>query len=141
LDIFSKGGSSALTAIMLAERRGDEKANACSIGLCGNHVDVGRQRAQLLGDSSQGGAWIDRVKIPAGKRILAHTHPQDELVTVMEGTWYLGEGTKFNSAKRERVPRGQFHRHSGRRTSFCCGEGRYRDRSTQWQWQISHGVC
>jgi anti-sigma factor ChrR (cupin superfamily) len=48
----------------------------------------GRQRAQLLGDSSQGGAWIDRVKIPAGARVLAHTHAQDELVTVIEGTWY-----------------------------------------------------
>ena len=28
----------------------------------------GRQRAQLFGDSNQGGAWIDRVKIPAGGR-------------------------------------------------------------------------
>jgi len=30
-----------------------------------------------------------------GKHVLAHTHPQHELVTVIEGTWYLGEGTKF----------------------------------------------
>jgi quercetin dioxygenase-like cupin family protein len=59
----------------------------------------GRQRAQLFGDSSQGGAWVDRVKIPAGGRALAHTHPQDELVTVIEGTWYLGEGEKFDPAK------------------------------------------
>jgi hypothetical protein len=35
----------------------------------------GRERAQLLGDSSQGGAWVDRAKIPAGKRVLAHTPP------------------------------------------------------------------
>ncbi len=46
----------------------------------------GRERAQLLGDSSQGGVWIDRAKIPAGKHVLAHTHPQDEPVTVIEGT-------------------------------------------------------
>ena len=72
-----------------------------------NYTD-GRQRAQLLGDSSQGGAWIDRVKIPAGKRVLAHTHPQDEPVTVIEGTWYLGEGTKFNSAKLKAYPAGSF---------------------------------
>ena len=39
----------------------------------------GRQRAQLFGDSSQGGAWVDRARIPAGMRVLAHTHPQDEL--------------------------------------------------------------
>jgi quercetin dioxygenase-like cupin family protein len=68
----------------------------------------GRERAQLFGDSSQGGAWIDRVRMPAGKRVLAHTHPQDELLTVIEGTWYLGEGTKFDSSKLKRYPAGSF---------------------------------
>jgi quercetin dioxygenase-like cupin family protein len=68
----------------------------------------GRQRAQLVGDSSQGGTWIDRVKIPGGARVLAHTHTQDELVTVIEGTWYLGEGAKFESAKLKGYPAGSF---------------------------------
>src|SRR5215467_4029986 len=68
----------------------------------------GRQRAQLFGDSSQGGAWIDRVKVPAGARVLAHTHGQDELVTVIEGSWYLGEGTKFDAARLKGYPAGSF---------------------------------
>ena len=68
----------------------------------------GRERAQLLGDSSQGGAWVDRAKIPAGKQVLAHTHPQDEHVTVIEGTWYLGEGPKFNPASLKGYPAGSF---------------------------------
>ena len=68
----------------------------------------GRQRAKLFGDSSQDGAWIDRVKIPGGARVLAHTHPQDELVTVIEGTWYLGEGAKFDSAKLKGYPASSF---------------------------------
>lgn len=68
----------------------------------------GRQRAQLSGDSSRDGAWIDRVKIPAGGRVLAHTHPQDELVTVIEGTWYLGEGERFDPAKLKGYPAGSF---------------------------------
>jgi quercetin dioxygenase-like cupin family protein len=68
----------------------------------------GRQRAQLFGDSSEGGSWIDRVKIPGGARVLAHTHPQDELVTVIEGTWYLGEGAKFDAAKLKGYPAGSF---------------------------------
>ena len=68
----------------------------------------GRQRAHLLGDSNQEGAWIDRAKIPAGKRVLAHTHPQDEPVTVIKGTWYLGEGTKFNSTRLKAYPAGSF---------------------------------
>jgi quercetin dioxygenase-like cupin family protein len=68
----------------------------------------GRQRAQLFGDSSQDGAWIDRVKIPGNTRVLAHTHSQDELVTVMEGTWYLGDGPKFDSGKLKGYPAGSF---------------------------------
>src|SRR6266498_4846543 len=68
----------------------------------------GRERAQLLGDSSQGGVWIDRAKIPAGKRVLAHTHPQDEPVTVIEGTWYLGEGSKFDPTTLKAYPAGSF---------------------------------
>jgi anti-sigma factor ChrR (cupin superfamily) len=68
----------------------------------------GRERAQLLGDSSRGGPWVDRAKIPAGKRVLAHTHSQDEQVTVMEGTWYVGEGTKFDSTKLKGYPAGSF---------------------------------
>ena len=72
------------------------------------YYNDGRQRAHLLGDSSKGGAWIDRTKIPAGARVLAHTHPQDEPVTVIEGTWYLGEGAKFDSAKLKGYPAGSF---------------------------------
>lgn len=68
----------------------------------------GRQRAQLFGDSSKTGAWVDRVKIPGGMRVLAHTHPQAELVTVIEGTWYLGEGDRFDSARLKGYPAGSF---------------------------------
>ena len=68
----------------------------------------GRQRAPLFGDSSKGGAWVDRVRIPAGKRVVAHTHPQDELVTVIEGTWYVGEGERFDPAKLKGYAAGSF---------------------------------
>jgi quercetin dioxygenase-like cupin family protein len=72
------------------------------------YYNDGRQRAHLFGESSQGATWIDRVRIPGGARVLAHTHPQDELVTVIEGTWYLGEGAKFDSAKLKGYPAGSF---------------------------------
>src|SRR6185369_2459415 len=98
-------------ATSLAEHRKNE-----IVGLTADEVrwftppyyNDGRQRAHLYGDSSQGGTWIDRVKIPAGARVFAHTHPQDELVTVIEGAWYLGEGTKFDSAKLKGYPVGSF---------------------------------
>ncbi len=101
----------------------------------------GRERAQLLGDSSQGGAWIDRVKIPAGKRVLAHTHQQGRTSHRHRRNLLSGRGNEIHLHKAERVARGQFHRYSGWRTSFCCDEGPYRDRFAQRPWQISHGLC
>lgn len=68
----------------------------------------GRQRAHLRGDSSKGGDWIDRVRIPGGSRVLAHTHPDDEIVTVIEGTWYLGIGERFDETKLKPYPAGSF---------------------------------
>ncbi len=68
----------------------------------------GRQRANLLGDSSKGGDWIDRVKIPGGSRVLPHTHPEDEVVTVIQGTWFLGIGKKFDETSLKACPAGSF---------------------------------
>jgi hypothetical protein len=68
----------------------------------------GRQRAYLLGDSSKGGDWTDRVRIPGGAKVLPHTHPHDEIVTVIEGTWYLGLGETFDEAKLVPYPAGSF---------------------------------
>ena len=73
-----------------------------------SYYSDGRQRAQLLGDSAQEGFWIDRVKIPSGGRVRAHTHPHDELVTVIEGTWYVGQGEKFDATKLKGYPAGSF---------------------------------
>jgi quercetin dioxygenase-like cupin family protein len=68
----------------------------------------GRQRAHLRGDSTKGGAWVDRVKIPGGSRVLAHSHPDEEVVTVIEGTWYLGIGEKSDETRLKGYPAGSF---------------------------------
>lgn len=105
----------ALAAVTLAMTRGfQNKKEIVSLTpeqvrwFTPSYYKDGRQRAQLLGDSSRGGAWVDRVKIPAGGRVLAHTHPNDELVTVIEGTWYLGEGEKFDPTKLKGYQPGSF---------------------------------
>ena len=109
------GAGTIVTALALATSLA-QRSKKEIVGLTADEVrwstppyyNDGRQRAQLFGDSSQGGAWIDRVKIPGGARVLAHTHPQDELVTVIEGTWYLGEGAKFDSTKLRGYTAGSF---------------------------------
>jgi len=83
-----------------------------------SYYQDGRQRAQLYGDSSRGGVRVDRVKGPAGGRVLAHSHPHDELVTVIEGTWYLGEGERFDAARLTACAGGELYRRPGRRSSL-----------------------
>ncbi|PYX33577.1 MAG: hypothetical protein DMG80_05845 [Acidobacteria bacterium] len=39
---------------------------------------------------------------------MPHTHPQDELVPVIKGICYLGEGTKFDATKLKGYPAGSF---------------------------------
>lgn len=68
----------------------------------------GRQRASLFGDSRQDGVWVDRARIPGNLRVLAHTHPHDELATVISGTWYVGIGPRFDRAKLKAYPAGSF---------------------------------
>ena len=35
-------------------------------------------------------------------------HPDDEVVTVIEGTWYLGIGEKFDASSLKAYPAGSF---------------------------------
>ena len=73
-----------------------------------SYYNDGRQRAQLIGNSSKPGPFVDRVKIPGGGRVRAHTHPETEVDTVIAGTWYVGMGDKFDAAKLKPYPAGSF---------------------------------
>ena len=68
-------------------------------------LPAGAQMAVLDGDPKQKGSFTIRLKMPAGYRIPAHTHPAAERVTVISGAVHLGIGEKFDeSAGRELNP-------------------------------------
>ena len=48
------------------------------------------------------------VRIPDGSKVLPHTHPHDEAVTVMQGIWYLGIGETLDETKLEPYSAGSF---------------------------------
>lgn len=52
----------------------------------------GAQFAVVHGDPTMDGMYVVRLKVPAGFRIAAHTHPNDENVTVLSGTFHIGTG-------------------------------------------------
>src|SRR5262245_9192005 len=55
-------------------------------------LPAGAEAAVLFGDPSKDGLFALRLKLPAGYAIPPHTHPADEVVTVISGTVNLGMG-------------------------------------------------
>jgi quercetin dioxygenase-like cupin family protein len=58
----------------------------------------GAQLAVLYGDPSKEGVFVMRIKFPANYRVPAHTHPVDEIVTVISGEFNIGMGEEFDEA-------------------------------------------
>ena len=52
----------------------------------------GAKAAILFGNPSKEGLFALRLKLPAGYRVPPHTHPVDEVVTVVSGKFNLGIG-------------------------------------------------
>jgi hypothetical protein len=73
-------------------------------------IPKGAKMAVLEGDPSKKGPFALRIKLPDGYRIMPHTHPKDERVTVISGTLYLGEGGKFDEKTGKVMPAGSYGR-------------------------------
>jgi quercetin dioxygenase-like cupin family protein len=61
-------------------------------------VPKGAKVAVLYGDPAKEGLFVIRVRLPANYRIAAHSHPTDEIVTVLSGTLLVGMGDKLAPA-------------------------------------------
>src|SRR5215475_14118787 len=55
--------------------------------------------AVLVGDPSQRGPYLIRVKLPSGTKMQPHRHPEDRIYTVISGVFYIGLGDRFDPAK------------------------------------------
>ena len=53
----------------------------------------------LVGDPTQPGPYVVRVKVPAGVKLMPHWHPEDRIYTVISGVFYIGLGSTFDAAK------------------------------------------
>lgn len=66
----------------------------------------GSKMAVLYGDPGKDGLFVIRLKFPANYKIPAHSHPADEVVTVISGTVMIGMGDKLNTASMKGFPGG-----------------------------------
>jgi quercetin dioxygenase-like cupin family protein len=75
--------------------------------------------AVLVGNPHQPGPFVIRVRVPAGERMMPHTHAEDRVHTVISGVFYIGLGEKFDENQLTAhapgsvlvVPSGQAHFH------------------------------
>jgi quercetin dioxygenase-like cupin family protein len=69
----------------------------------------GSQVAVLEGDPKQAGLFTMRIKLAAGTKIMPHTHPRPERVTVIWGEARVGFGDVYDAKKTKRFPAGSFY--------------------------------
>ena len=65
--------------------------------------------ARILGNEKEAGPYTYRVKLPQGRVVEAHSHPDDRMYTVISGTWYIGWGGEFDESKLTALPAGSFY--------------------------------
>lgn len=68
----------------------------------------GAKAVILEGNPAKPGPFTMRLKLPADYKILPHTHPAIEHVTVLSGTLNIGTGDAFDSGKTTPVGAGGF---------------------------------
>ena len=83
-------------------------ADAVSWGPAPPMLPKGAQLAVLSGDPGKEGPFAVRLKMPAGYKIPAHSHPTYEAVTVISGDFNVGMGDKLDEAKAEKLKASSF---------------------------------
>ena len=71
-------------------------------------VPKGAKVAVLYGDPAKDGLFVIRVRLPANYRVPPHSHPTDEVVTVLSGTLLVGMGDKLAPGSAKAFPANSF---------------------------------
>ncbi len=65
--------------------------------------------ATVYGDPAKPGMFVQRYKLPAGLKLMPHSHPDSpRTVAVMSGTLYYALGDKWDETKMRALPAGTF---------------------------------
>jgi quercetin dioxygenase-like cupin family protein len=62
--------------------------------------------AVVVGQPSEPGPYVVRVKVPPGVKLMPHIHPEDRIYTVISGVFYIGLGEEFDADKLAAYPPG-----------------------------------
>jgi quercetin dioxygenase-like cupin family protein len=68
------------------------------------------QAAVLIGDPAKSDPYVERVKLPPNATVPPHTHPDIENITVISGSFGIGQGSVPDKSKGQMLPAGSFYR-------------------------------
>ena len=83
----------------------------------------GAKFAVLEGDPSKEGLFTMHLRFPDGFQIKPHWHPAVEHITVVSGTFHLGMGDAFDTAKTKALPVGAFAFMAPKMNHFAWAKG------------------
>lgn len=69
----------------------------------------GAKIAVLHGNPAKSGPFVMRLMTPAGYKVAPHWHSQDEQLTVISGTFYIGMGDHYEPSTARGLQAGGFH--------------------------------
>jgi len=80
---------------------------------------AGAQSAVVAGDPTKPGFYAIYNKWTKGNHFSRpHFHPNDRYIVVLQGTWWVGSGPKFDSASTTPMPAGSFVTHFGKQVHW-----------------------
>jgi hypothetical protein len=78
----------------------------------------GESQAVLYGDPTKPGLYIMLIKWYPHHTSRPHLHPNDRFLTVLEGTWWVGTGAKYDPDSMVAMPKGSFVIHYGKQIHY-----------------------
>lgn len=80
---------------------------------------AGAQSAVVAGDPTKPGFYAVYNKWTKGNHFSRpHFHPNDRYIVVLQGTWWVGTGPKFDPANTTAMPAGSFVTHFGKQVHW-----------------------
>lgn len=65
--------------------------------------------AALVGNPAEATRYVMRLRFPAGHRVMPHSHPEERIYTVLDGTWHIGLGRHFDASLVKAFPVGSVY--------------------------------
>jgi len=79
---------------------------------------AGNETAVLYGDPEKPGPYVLMFKWLPGHMSRPHWHPNDRMITVFKGTWWVGTGDKFDPDSTVPLPVGSYVTHFAKEVHY-----------------------